>query len=1460
MTRLRASQLLIPETAANDPLFGMEVPLAPPGELDLSVVGRTNDMWARSDPTLMEQLGAAFSRLNTVPMLGRVLGDRPIFEPDPDFNPRSFLKGEEWDLPPDVRGRLLEAKSLAELEYLRTLQRRFASLDQIMQSGPLPGFLAGLIAVVLDPVNLLPMGWAAAPVRFGRLASLTTRGAVIQQSAAAGALVGVAGNAIVEPLMHMDDPFRTMADSFVDVLIGGAFGAALGGAIGLAVSGSVTRAARAAADAQAGVRPERDAVRNMAALAEAARIGADPNIVIQAAKGAEDAANTARAIVEGGPGPGRADPHAEPIAKSLSAAAHTDQEGIALRALRTEGLKVIGHATLSRVSKALSKLPLGMAEWPGLTLATSRFDAARRFIASVADTGIQTRLQRGEMDEAALEAAFKQAEADGWTYGREEFMRFAREQLQQGVPMADLAPLFSRISAKHNILRLAAQDIFSGLRSELDAAGIKLSDKEVDAALAQQAHFMAAPEAFGGVNPVRPELQPYLEKTILRARKELLEPLIEEARRVGVFGDAQGAMPDPNYWPLLFDTETIRADPGRFRAAIIDMLKAEKARAEAVVQPYEQAMERWRREGEINRKSRLAGYEAAREGRDPTGLTKRFTYHRQKVGRANRHFDEADSAIRRGEYLAEGQTPEQWATDLAARFAEQGDEWKTLYRKVRAERTNELKEAKRVALLDREKATPEEQARIDAYIRTIDATLKAEAEIDATNVKRVKQGERILSPNEERAVYLNNLRAAGVTQELSGLAPRQAADDALFERFGVTSYDIWLAHRWLKTRVAQVKAQREYDAFRAANNEEWKRITKEFVRPEDRFQFPDGYDMPTGYRGRPPEPPADYLKYKRKIRGTDENGNPARLADDASIAKEADEIVQNMTVGTDPYRFAQTGLRAHLKGRGLEPDWKILSPFLRQSFASTIDSYITMVPRDIETFKTFGDIREEAFIKPLADEASRMQNIVLAPEQVDGSKLIGDMKALHEKALKMDPAERRAEAAAIGRDMERQAGIMRALVAQARGTYIQPPKTIQEAKFRAALQTGMNLMFLTRMGSGYLAQIGDLTKSVLHFGLTRFLGEYVVQLGRALAHLGKTDPDALRAMKEFGVGGEGRLLDQQRLLYDVAPAEHQGRLGRALAAITPTFSRLTLMPFANDMLRRTAVNLVQDDFYKLLMTKDGRSADMRALVSQAGFRSDDIEKLRQFAKDYAKESPSGAVDFHIEKWAHLDWELADRFRSAIHMAAQRSSITPTAADAPLWTQTNIGRVAAQFKRFVFASFPQLLIPALQSPGLRKLEVAIAAVVFGTISTVLRDLNATGKVKDRNAGEWVLDALDMSGLTSMLTEVDATLFKINPNLSARYLLIGETPARFMDRSLISTFLGPLAGFYETTLARAIDTPLKLLDPNREVGPRNIAAFREMLPYQNHIILRHPLDLAEAALGGREKGPAVEWIGR
>lgn len=578
---------------------------------------------------------------------------------------------------------------------------------------------------------------------------------------------------------------------------------------------------------------------------------------------------------------------------------------------------------------------------------------------------------------------------------------------------------------------------------------------------------------------------------------------------------------------------------------------------------------------------------------------------------------------------------------------------------------------------------------------------------------------------------------------------------------------------------------------------------------------------PPPVRAIRPEKPLGYDKAKRLVDDVD--------AGEFSVQAEAARITQDVAFGADPNRFLDVGVRANLKGRGLDMDPEAFAAFFEPSFLRAAENYNSMIARDTAIFKKFGTLDGAEPARRIMDESARLQ-----------------------AAAKSD-----AERAAIAREAVRDVELVENLLAKARGTFDRATSA-EGLRARGVINTVMQINYMARMGSGLLAQLGDVATSVLRYGGGRVFGAHLSNFARGLALTREIKGRA----REVSTALDSALNDQQRLLFDVAPAAHVGPVGRVVNRLVPTFSKLTLMPMWNDGMRKMGVVIVDDLLVRAARDLNaGRTINRDAadLFSRAGVSLDVLKPMaRLLEQNHTRRAgPKELLDSNLEMWATSHPELAEVYRGLLHLGGQRVLLLPSGADAPFWTQKALGTMVMQFKRFVMASLPQQLVPFLQSPAGRKLEVVIFGLAVGALSTTLRDLVARGELRERNGAAWVLDSMDMSGITSMLTETDATIDKIFPGVSVKRLLTGETYSRFQERTRIMQLLGPTAGMAEAA-GRAAVIPYRALHPDMEVDQGQIQALRTILPYQNQLLLRHGMDVMEAYAGGRQNSILLDWI--
>jgi len=584
--------------------------------------------------------------------------------------------------------------------------------------------------------------------------------------------------------------------------------------------------------------------------------------------------------------------------------------------------------------------------------------------------------------------------------------------------------------------------------------------------------------------------------------------------------------------------------------------------------------------------------------------------------------------------------------------------------------------------------------------------------------------------------------------------------------------------------------------------------------------------VPETLFGRPARP-ATYQRDRLLAYG-DDFENPGLAGRPDLIQERAREITAKLLSGTDPHIQMEYGLRASLKAREIDLNPAVFEPFFKDSFIQNVESYASVVSREVAAMEKFGTVKSEDVIARLNDDY---------------------MKAL-------ENAKTDAEKEALRHRFEVESDLIKALMAEARGTRNQAKSKI-ERKAREAARAVSTFNYIVYMGSGLLAQIGDITRAVMAYGLLPFvkhsMKSFVAGVTGVLRKVPKENLTKLATAMEWAN------LGRERVLYEIAPPEYQGRISRGITQLGNLASRMGLMPLWNDWIRTAGVRATDDILVRGLEDlRAGRqpSTEFRIIVSKSGIGAEMLERIGRQIQEYkdtipaAKDYGSPLFDSNMEAWFSKDYEAFEAYRLLLHTGAREALLQPGTLDSPMWTQNVYAGLGLQFKRFVITSVPQIMLPFLQRSASDKLIIGITALAAGATSTVLRDLNTRGEIKERNVAGWVLDSLDMSGLASGLTEFDATMSALTGWRGIKRMLTGEDYSRWKEREQLEGLLGPSYRTYRY-FREAMWLPYNALHPDEKIAERQITALRRIIPLAGtNLLLRHPADMIEASLGGRQ----------
>ena len=221
-----------------------------------------------------------------------------------------------------------------------------------------------------------------------------------------------------------------------------------------------------------------------------------------------------------------------------------------------------------------------------------------------------------------------------------------------------------------------------------------------------------------------------------------------------------------------------------------------------------------------------------------------------------------------------------------------------------------------------------------------------------------------------------------------------------------------------------------------------------------------------------------------------------------------------------------------------------------------------------------------------------------------------------------------------------------------------------------------------------------------------------------------------------------------------------------------------------------------------------------------------------------EEASRGFWVANAEKWK--DQAAANKFSDALLRHIDNMIISPTAADKPLWTQTEVGKAVSQFQAFGWATHQRILIAGLQDRDASALTQVAAMMGLGMISVAMRDIVRDGQVdQKRDMRGWLREGFDRAGVASRFMETDAMVKKAIGTSPVTALSGGQTE-RSAGRGFVGQALGTTAGLVDDT-AKAVRGVA-----DGSLTGADVHNFRRILPLQNFIAFKGILDQAEENL--------------
>lgn len=428
-----------------------------------------------------------------------------------------------------------------------------------------------------------------------------------------------------------------------------------------------------------------------------------------------------------------------------------------------------------------------------------------------------------------------------------------------------------------------------------------------------------------------------------------------------------------------------------------------------------------------------------------------------------------------------------------------------------------------------------------------------------------------------------------------------------------------------------------------------------------------------------------------------------------------------------------------------------------------------------------------------------------------------------------------AQAKKIMDDFDRESRVITETIHRIRGTD-PTPMDPRYAGLRSASKMMRDFNVVRVMGSSIISQLPDLARPMVVHGFMRVFGSIIGDFadGFKMVKIGKAEAQRVGTATDMVLGGRaGQIADLSEQITRQSKAEMVTGIAAHKALTWFGISPWTVY-------QKARVSYLGTDDMLRQIEKIGEGQEIsdkwRTTLASLGIDKETALAIYKEQPNW-EEASRGFYVANTEKWK--DQVSANKFSDALLRHIDNMIISPTAADKPLWTQTEVGKAVSQFQGFGWATHQRILIAGLQDRDAYALTQVAAMMGLGMVSVAMRDIVSDGQVKERDARGWLREGFDRAGVASRFMETDSMVKKAVGTSPVTALSGGQTE-RSAGRGFVGQALGTTAGLVDDT-AKAVRGVM-----DGSLTGTDMHNFRRIMPLQNFILFRGILDQAEENL--------------
>jgi len=571
------------------------------------------------------------------------------------------------------------------------------------------------------------------------------------------------------------------------------------------------------------------------------------------------------------------------------------------------------------------------------------------------------------------------------------------------------------------------------------------------------------------------------------------------------------------------------------------------------------------------------------------------------------------------------------------------------------------------------------------------------------------------------------------------------------------------------------------------------------------------------------------LNEKLTARGADEVDIPAGRFNfrDAAIkaGRETTDIILKNPLRLSAVDVIQAKRGAELT-RSLSIASKILSDagFLEDNALDLMKTYVRTLSADIEITKKFGDANGAQLIDDIKLEKLANSERLRAEGGLDAQKLIDQSNAAFNQIIE---------------DLD-------VVISRARHTR-GIPDDAESAAFRIA-KVASNASVLRYMGMVLPSSIPDISRPIQKHGLQNVIGNGLVPL---LTNF-KQFVASARELRLAGGALDVYLHTTALARFDVFD-EIAGSTGfeRALDYGTGKMGIIAMFDYWNVAMKKfTAVldNAKLVDSIDLVTNGKGTRAELDEAIEFLASSGIDSTMISRMWEEITTAKGGSKINNiwlpNTEEWA--DKELVTAYRAALVGNVDNTIVTPGFERPNIVDKSIAHKLLFQFKSFALSSTTKTLIAGLQQRDANHIMGSIISVGFGVLSYYIWAMSIGGetqrKMENASWEELFEEGYNRSGIGGV-TDIGRQIAGKVPLLTQPDSPVSPLlPTPFSSRSggsgdLFTTLLGPSFDLGSTLS--------KVITGLNEPTASTVHKFRTLLPLQNHFALRRGFTQTEEA---------------